>query len=99
MVGLPPRLSAGAVTRRRDMRFVLAGTLVVVSLAGCGGHHGQQTERIGPVKDTVITRRQTQDTMIVTTDTTVTVDTTMKKGREAVPIDSTKQATDSGRSQ
>jgi hypothetical protein len=98
MVGLPPRLSAGAVTRRRDMRFLLAGTLVVVSLAGCG-HHGQQTERIGPVKDTVITRRQTQDTMIVTTDTTVTVDTTMKKGREAVPMDSTKQATDSGRSQ
>jgi len=80
------------------MRLVLAGTLVVVSLAGCG-HHGQQTERIGPVKDTVITRRQTQDTMIVTTDTTVTVDTTMKKGREAVPMDSTEQATDSGRSQ
>ena len=80
------------------MRFVLAGTLVVVSLAGCG-HHGQQTERIGPVKDTVITRRQTQDTLIVTTDTTVTVDTMMKKGREAVPIDSTGQATDSGRSQ
>ena len=80
------------------MRFVLAGTLVVVSLAGCG-HHGGQTERIGPVKDTIITRRQTQDTTIVTTDTTVTVDTTMKKGREAVPIDSTKQATDSGRSQ
>ena len=81
------------------MRFVLAGTLVVASLAGCGGHHAQQTERIGPVKDTVITRRQTQDTMIVTTDTTVTVDTTMKKGRESLPIDSTKQATDSGRSQ
>ena len=80
------------------MRFVLAGTLVVVSLAGCG-HHGQQTERIGPVKDTVITRRQTQDTLIVTTDTTVTVDTMMKKGREAVPMDSTKQATDNGRSQ
>ena len=81
------------------MRFVLAGTLVVVSLAGCGGHRWQQTERIGPVKDTVITRRQTQDTLIVTTDTTVTVDTMMKKGREAVPIDSTGQATDSGRSQ
>ena len=80
------------------MRFVLAGTLVVVSLAGCG-HHGRQVERIGPVKDTVITQRQTQDTMIVTTDTTVRVDTTMKKGREAVPMDSTKQATDSGRSQ
>ena len=72
------------------MRFVLAGTLVVVSLAGCGGHHGGQTERIGPTKDTVVTERRTQDTTIVTTDTTVRVDTTMRKGQEAVPKDSTK---------
>ena len=79
------------------MRFELAGALVVVSLAGCG-HHGGQVERIGPRKDTVVTRRQTQDTTIVTTDTTVRVDTTMRKGQEAVPMDTTKQATDSGRS-
>ena len=80
------------------MRFILAGTLIAVSLAGCGGHGGQ-TERIGPTKDTVVTERRTQDTTIVTTDTTVRVDTTMRKGQEAVPTDSTKQATDSGRSQ
>ncbi len=80
------------------MRFVLADTLIVVSLAGCGGHGGQ-TERIGPTKDTVVTERRTQDTTIVTTDTTVRVDTTMRKGQEAVPTDSTKQPTDSGRSQ
>ena len=79
------------------MRFLLAGTVVVVCLAGCGGHGGRE-ERIGPRKDTVVTKRQTQDTAIVTTDTIVKVDTTMRKGQEAVPVDSTTQATDSTRS-
>jgi hypothetical protein len=36
----------------------------------------------------VITPRQTQDTAIITSDTTVKVDTTVKKGQEAVPADS-----------
>jgi hypothetical protein len=97
MVGLPAAAERGSGDPERHMRFVLAGTLVVVSLAGCGGHGGQ-TERIGPTKDTVVTERRTQDTTIVTTDTTVRVDTTRRKGQEAVPMDSTKQAPDSGRS-
>ena len=71
------------------MRFTLARMLAVVGLAGCGGHGGH-TERIGPAKDTVVTPRQTQDTTIVTTDTTVKVDTTVRKGQEAIPPDSGK---------
>lgn len=71
------------------MRFTVASTLAVVGLAGCGGHGGH-TERIGPAKDTVVTPRQTQDTAIITTDTTVKVDTTVRKGQEAVPTDSAR---------
>ena len=71
------------------MRFTLARTLAVIGLAGCGGHGGE-TEHIGPAKDTVVTPRQTQDTTIVTTDTTVKTDTTVRKGQQAVPSDSAK---------
>jgi len=72
-----------------NMRFTLARMLAVVGLAGCGGHGGH-TERIGPAKDTVVTPRQTEDTTIVTTDTTVKVDTMDEKGQEAIPPDSGK---------
>jgi hypothetical protein len=70
------------------VRLTVASTLAVLGMAGCGGHGGQTD--IGPAKDTVVTPRQTQDTTIVTTDTTVKVDTTMRKGQEAVPTDSTR---------
>jgi hypothetical protein len=69
------------------MRFVLAGALVVVSLAGCSSG---QTERVGQARDTVITPRQTQDTTIVKSDTSVRTDTTVKRGQGAVPQDTTK---------
>jgi hypothetical protein len=69
------------------MRFVFAGALVLVSVAGCG-RAGEQ-ERVGQAKDTVITPRQTQDTTIISSDTTVKVevDTTVKRGQEAIPTD------------
>jgi hypothetical protein len=38
----------------------------------------------------VVTPRQTQDTTIITSDTSVKVDTTVKKGQEAVPADTTR---------
>jgi hypothetical protein len=65
----------------------LASALVVVSLAGCSSG---QTERVGTSKDTVITPRQTRDTTIVTSDTSVRTDTTVKRGQGAVPSDTTK---------
>jgi hypothetical protein len=80
------------------MRYLLAGALAVMSLGGCGGRSGE-TERLGPMKDTVVTPRQTQDTTIVTTDTTVKVDTTVKKGQESVPIDTMRQGADTAQSQ
>jgi hypothetical protein len=69
------------------MRFGLASALVVVSLAGCSSG---QTQRVGTSKDTVITPRQTRDTTIVTSDTSVRTDTTVKRGQGAVPSDTTK---------
>jgi hypothetical protein len=44
IVGQSPAVGAGAVIRRRHMRFVVTSALVAVSLGGCG--HGQ-TERVG----------------------------------------------------
>ena len=69
------------------MRFVLAVAVVVVSLAGCSSG---QTERVGTARDTVITPRETRDTTIVTSDTSVRVDTTVRRGQGAVPEDTTK---------
>jgi hypothetical protein len=66
------------------MRFLLTGALVAGSLAGCGSG---RTEQVGQARDTVITPRQTQDTTIVTTDTSVRTDTTVRRGQGAVPED------------
>jgi hypothetical protein len=69
------------------MRFLLASAVVVVSLAGCSSG---QTERVGQARDTVITPRQTRDTTIIRSDTSVRTDTTVKRGQGAVPEDTTK---------
>ena len=69
------------------MRFVLVGALVMVSLVGCGRGN---TERVGQARDTVITSRQTRDTTIIRSDTSVRVDTTVKRGQGAAPEDTTK---------
>lgn len=71
------------------MRYLLAGALVVIGFGGCSKHSGE-VERVGPMKDTVVTPRQTRDTTIVTTDTTVKVDTTVKKGQDTAPTDTTR---------
>ena len=69
------------------MRFVLKGALVVASLAGCSSG---QTERVGTAKDTVITPRQTRDTTIITSDTSVRTDTMVRRGQGAVSEDTTQ---------
>ena len=71
------------------MRFAGAGMLVVAILLGCS-RAGEQ-ERVGRATDTVITPRQTQDTTIISSDTMVRVDTTVRKGQEATPTDTVEQ--------
>ena len=70
------------------MRFMLAGALVVAAVTGCS-RAGEQ-ERVGAARDTVIAPRQTEDTTIISSDTSVTVDTTVKKGQGTVRLDTTR---------
>jgi hypothetical protein len=75
------------------MRYLLAGALAVAGVAGCS--RAGEKETIGAARDTVVTPRQTADTTIIKTDTTVTVDTTVKRGEgethtDTVKVDSTR---------
>jgi hypothetical protein len=68
---------------------VLTGLALLIGLAACGPRGDQETGRVGA--DTSLMTRQTQDTTIVTSDTTVDVDTTKKEGDKDVTKDSVKQ--------
>jgi hypothetical protein len=75
------------------MRYLLAGALAVAGVAGCS--RAGEKETIGAARDTVVTPRQTADTTIIKTDTTVTVDSTVKRGEgethtDTVKVDSTR---------
>jgi hypothetical protein len=60
------------------MKTVLTA-LALFALAACSDR-GQESARGGESADTSVTTRQTQDTTIVTADTSVDVDTTVKEG-------------------
>ena len=68
---------------------VLTGMALLIGLAACGPRGDRETGRVGA--DTTLTTRQTQDTTIVTSDTTVNVDTVKKEGDKAVTKDSVKK--------
>lgn len=67
---------------------VLTGLALLIGLAACNTRGDRETGRVGA--DTSLTTRQTQDTTIVTSDTTVNVDTVKKEGDKAVSKDSLK---------
>jgi hypothetical protein len=71
------------------MRSLLAVALGLASLAGC--RRGEETGRAGGAVDTVVTSRQTEDTALVSHDTTVRVDTTVKRGDKATSTDTVKK--------
>jgi hypothetical protein len=60
------------------MRTILAGVALVVGLGACGPR-GQDSGRTESV-DTTVTTRSTQDTTIITSDTTIRADTVRKEG-------------------
>ena len=64
------------------MKTVLTALALVAGLAACNTRKGEDTARVGEGADTSITPRTTQDTTIVSSDTTVKVesDTTVKEG-------------------
>jgi hypothetical protein len=68
---------------------VLTGLALLIGLAACNTRGDQETGRAGA--DTTVMTRQTQDTAIVTSDTTVNVDTTVKEGDRPVGRDTVKK--------
>jgi hypothetical protein len=64
------------------MRTVLTALALVAGLAACNTRGGEDTARVGEGTDTSVQTRQTQDTTIVESDTTMRVetDTTVKEG-------------------
>ena len=72
-----------------EMRTTIALLLLAAALPACKS--GDETGRVGGAVDTVVTSRQTQDTAIVTHDTTVKVDTTMERGDRSTRVDTVKK--------
>jgi hypothetical protein len=65
-----------------QMKTVLTALALAAGLAACNTRGGEDTARVGEGADTSVTPRTTQDTTIVTSDTTLEVDTdtTVKEG-------------------
>jgi hypothetical protein len=70
------------------MRVRIATAFALLTLAGCDRDH--ETGRAGAT-DTMVTTRETQDTTLITHDTTVSVDTTVKRGDKATRVDTAKK--------
>ena len=62
-----------------QMKTVLTALALVAGLAACSDR-GTDSARVGENADTNVMTRTTQDTAIVTSDTTVDTDTTVKEG-------------------
>jgi hypothetical protein len=76
------------------MGIRIAAALALLALAGCD--RGRETGHAGAT-DTMVTTRETQDTTLISHDTTVSVDTTVKHGDEATGIDTTKKTGEAAR--
>src|SRR5215204_4938348 len=63
-----------------QMKTLIAGLALVVGLVGCDNRGGTRDTGRVDAADTSVTTRTTQDTTIVTADTSVDVDTTVKEG-------------------
>ena len=65
-----------------QMKALFAGLALVVGLVACENRTARDTGATGGVDaaDTSVTTRTTQDTTIVTSDTSVDVDTTVREG-------------------
>ncbi|MDQ2671162.1 MAG: hypothetical protein M3Y31_11065 [Gemmatimonadota bacterium] len=62
------------------MRFPLIAAGLVAALAACETNETETDDATGMAVDTLITERTVRDTAVVTTDTTVTVDTSVVRG-------------------
>ena len=76
------------------MRALIASSTLLLALVACQGRTadrpGADVETGAKGADTIVTQQQTQDTAVVTHDTTVKTDTT-KKGSGVVDKDTVKK--------
>lgn len=77
------------------MRLSLIAAGLAVGLVACEDVDPEGGAETGMAVDTVVTERMVQDTAVVTTDTTVTVDTSINRGDDAVSQDTLKDTRDS----
>lgn len=66
------------------MKFVLMAAGLALGLAACETGEIERDADTGMAVDTVVTQRMVQDTAVVTTDTTIDVDTSISRGDGAV---------------
>jgi hypothetical protein len=71
------------------MKPYITAALGLVLLAGCETR--EETGRAGEAADTIVTNRQEMDTAVVTTDTTVDVDTARQEGDAPVREDTVQK--------
>jgi hypothetical protein len=70
------------------MRIVNLAVLSLLTVAACESRPGaDETGRAADGADTVVTSNETRDTTIVSSDTSVDVDTTTKEGDKTVERD------------
>lgn len=62
------------------MKTVFAALALFIGLTACDTRRGQDTGRVGEGVDTSVITRTTQDTTIITSDTTIRADTTVREG-------------------
>jgi hypothetical protein len=72
-------LGTGTFILGGQMKTLLAGLALLVSLTACENRNARDTGNVDAV-DTNVTTRTTQDTTLITRDTQVDVDTMVKEG-------------------
>jgi hypothetical protein len=70
------------------MRVHMAAALALVALAGCD--RGRETGQAGG-RDTMVTAGETHDTTLISHDTTVSIDTTVRREDAATSADTAKK--------
>ena len=74
------------------MRIVNLAVLSLLTVAACESRPGSdETGRAADGADTVITSSETRDTTIVSSDTSIDVDTVKKEGDKTVDRDTLKE--------
>ncbi len=69
------------------MRAAAAACLAVLTFSACDKRHDDAETGARTSADTVVTKREMQDTAVITHDTTISTDTTRKAGTRPVDTD------------